>query len=161
MPKLAEKPPIYLGIDPGASGGIAALIRHEQKAIHLSITERQIWEAVNLWQGTNAVACIEWIHPAIKGIGKSPMSKLYGSYMALRMALTAANISHEIVRAQDWQKGLGIPKRKINENRTQWKNRLKQRAEQFFPNMKVTNATADALLIALYCKRKHEGTLGR
>ena len=45
------------------------------------------------------------------------------------------------------------------ESKTEWKNRLKGMAQQLYPDLKVTLATADALLIATYCKRKHEGTL--
>lgn len=51
-------------------------------------------------------------------------------------------------------------KKKIGgESETQWKNRLKAKAQQLFPQQEVTLATADALLIAEFGRRKRSGTL--
>jgi len=114
---------------------------------------------------TGTVAVIEWIHPAIFQIGKLQMSKLYGSYMALRMALTAAHIPFEDVRAEVWQQGIGIRKKK-GEKQAKWKDRLRGKAQQLFPQLPIWNETLEkqraiayALLIAHYCKLKHTGTL--
>jgi hypothetical protein len=81
------------------------------------------------------------------------------NYGALRMALTAAGIPFEEVVPGVWQRGLNIPPRKKTEGKTAWKNRLKAKAQQLFPSVKITLATADALLIAEFCRRKHEGLL--
>lgn len=166
MPKVGTPafPPIYLGIDPGASGGLASLCGRKVCAMPMPGTEADTWEWFNLQSapfGNPAFAVIEWIHPAIQGIGKSPMSKLYGNYMALRMALTASRIPHEVIMPAKWQKALGISTKGKTEDRTKWKNRLKQKAQQLFPDVNVTLATADALLIAEYCRRFREGRLSR
>ena len=75
------------------------------------------------------------------------------------MALTAAGIPFEEVTPVVWQRGLGIPVRKKDESRSQFKGRLKAKAQQLFPQVKVTLKTADALLISEYCRRKREGRL--
>lgn len=165
MPKLAEianRPTVYIGVDPGASGGIVELYPDLTAAFPMPVTERDI---CGLLSGAatgcaNAFAVIEKVSGYIgEGQPGSAMFKFGMSYGGLRMALIAAGIPFEEVTPQAWQKALGIGKRDKAESRTQWKNRLKAKAQQLFPQVKVTLATADALLIALYCKRKHTGTL--
>lgn len=73
--------------------------------------------------------------------------------------LIAAGIPYEIVPPQRWQKGLGIPGRRKDEGKPAWKRRLLQYAQRLYPDMKVTLATADALLLATYAQRKRTGTL--
>jgi hypothetical protein len=64
----------------------------------------------------------------------------YGFWRGL---LQAYRISFREVRPQDWQKGL-VPAKKQKGER---KHALKQIAEERFPELKVTLATADALLM--------------
>jgi hypothetical protein len=59
------------------------------------------------------------------------------------MALTAACIPFARIRPQVWQKELGCLTKGD-------KNVSKRKAQELFPSMKVTHATADALLIAKY-----------
>ena len=154
---------IIIGIDPGASGGIAVISRSgEVEVFKMPATERDLWELIeSLTNGHCSFAYIEWIHPAIQKIGKSPMSKLYGNYKALRMALTAADIPLEAVQPVKWQPAMGISKRGKTETQTKWKNRLKARAQELFPPSrgikKITLAVADALLIAEYGRRLRNG----
>lgn len=175
MPKPSSTrhhyPITYLGVDPGANGGLVAIKGGIiESAIPMPETELEIW---HWFQGMSILpfkptACIEWIHPAIQGIGKSPMSKLYGSYMSLRMALTASQISFEVVMPRKWQAALGVQSRKKTENTTQWKSRLKSHAQRLYPSLSIwkqprtegkQKAISDALLIAEYCRRFHEGLL--
>ncbi len=168
MPK--HESAVYIGIDPGMGGGLASITLTSGKAkpdvenLAMPHTERDVWNGFRLWEPDLRVryvyAVIEWINPAIYGIGKSQQSKLYGNYMQLRMALTAADIPFEDTKPRVWLRALGIPPRKKTENDRQWKNRLRAKAQQLYPKLKITLATADALLIATFCQRKHEGTLG-
>jgi hypothetical protein len=57
------------------------------------------------------------------------------------------------VSPRSWMKAMGIRTRRKTETPTQWKNHLKQLAQQLFPHEQITLATADALLIAEYCRR--------
>ena len=125
----------------------------------MPVTERDIWDWFSSFSPENAVAVIEWIHPAIQGAGKSSMSKLYGNYMQLRGFLIAKRVRFEDKKTAEWCKGLNIPGKRKNETRTQWKNRLKARAQQLFPDLTVTLAISDALLIAEFCRRRECGLL--
>ncbi len=154
---------VYVGIDPGKGGGIASLYGScgVDTLEVMPCTELGIWEVfkgLEPAEGAQVKACIEWIHPAIQGVGKSSMSKLYGTYMQLRGFLIASGIPFEDEKTAAWVRALGIPAKKKNEQRTPWKNRLKGEAQQRFPNIapQITLLTADALLIAEHCRRKHK-----
>lgn len=148
----------YMGIDPGGSGGLA-VISHGGLVIgcqKMPATERDIWEWIVEASG-NVRAVIEYINPAYQGTAKGSMAKLYGSYMQLRGYLVAAGIPFETALTRKWANRLGVHKSSKDESRTVWKNRLKAAAQSLFPQEKITLATADALLIAEYCRRIHNG----
>ncbi len=157
----------YFGIDPGMSGGLAWSEFGEVHADPMPETERDIWEWLDvhypklIGKSAAAFAVIEQVggHIAGKNQPGSAMFKFGQSYGALRMALTAADIPYELITPQKWQKGLGVVPRKKEETKTQWKNRLKAHAQRLFPTATITLATADALLIAEYCRRLREGKL--
>ena len=156
MPKLRKRvPSCFLGVDPGQNGGLVAYYNHVLvEASKMPATERDIWEWFRLKNQINAMAVIEKVHSMPKQ-GVASSFKFGYHYGLLRMALIGNRIPFEEVTPRAWQKGLDIPPRKSSESPTQWKNRLKGLAQQYFPGEKVTLATADALLIALYCERKH------
>jgi len=161
---------LYLGIDPGKSGGLALIhpfLSDPVRAIPMPSTDRDIWEwflPLGEWPDSRhiqQVAVIERVGGFIKG-NPLPGSKMFNfgrNYGVLIGCLTAADIPFEEVTASKWQHALGIAPRKKTESRTAFKNRLKQKAQQLFPSVKVTLATADALLVTEYCRRKHEGKL--
>ena len=64
----------------------------------------------------------------------------------IEMALTAAGIPFERLRPQAWQKAMGCMTKGD-------KNVSKRRAQELFPQIKVTHANADALLICEYGRR--------
>lgn len=165
----------FIGIDPGASGGLAALIVPSGggKPILpsargnrlLSLQERVVFNRMPKthrrildWLEAiprPATALLELIPTAIFGTGKSSMSKLYGSYQALEMALVAAGLPYLQERPVVWQRALGIPKVK-GERSGDRKQRLKREAARCFPELKVTLFTADALLLALRCRELYQ-----
>lgn len=149
----------YLGVDPGKSGGLALLFHGKVMAIKMPETPADLLS----WLRDNACdssAIIEQVG-GYTGEGQpgSAMFNFGKGAGHLEMALLACGIPTESVPPRRWQKALGISPRKKAETKTQWKNRLKSVAQRLFPKEKVTLATADALLIALYCKRKHLGIL--
>ena len=156
---------IYIGIDPGATGALVALYDDlEATVTPMPPTMPEILEWFN--DETNgpygkAHAIIEKVGGYIAG-REAPGSAMFNfgkGYGALLMALCAAGVPHEEVPPNVWMRGLGISPRKKGEARKDWKNRLKAKAQQLFPREKVTLVTADALLIAEYCRRKMTGTL--
>lgn len=158
----------YVGVDPGQSGGLVIIhdgsygisstpMTHAE-AMPMPATERDIWDWFEGLDPQQTVAVIEKVHSMPKQ-GVASTFKFGMGYGGLRMALIAAGIPFEDVTPRVWQKALSILSRKVTETKTQFKNRLKAKAQQLFPSIKVTLKTADALLIAEYCKRKHEGRL--
>lgn len=171
---------VWLGIDPGASGGLAVVITRPGlpptvEAVPMPATERDVWEWVRSHSaapGRPAYAVIELVGGHVgEAQPGSAMFKFGHSYGASRMALIAASIPFEAVTPQRWQRAVGVTPRKKGrrdkrarddggavklvggESRTQFKNRLKAMAQQLFPKERVTLATADALLLAEYCRR--------
>jgi hypothetical protein len=152
----------YIGIDPGASGGLVLIRCETIEAVPMPDTERDVWDWI---RGAREVvgerggfAVIEQVGGHTKdqrgtpGMG-SAMFKFGMSYGGLRMALIAAGIPFQAVSAPTWHRGLSLSPRKRDEARTAYKNRLKARAQELYPQFKVTLAIADALLIATYCAR--------
>lgn len=74
----------------------------------------------------------------------------YGNGLLMGVILSR-KIPVELVTPQKWMKALslgtkgGMPKQ-------QWKNKLKAKAQQLYPNLKVTLNTCDALLILHYAR---------
>jgi Holliday junction resolvasome RuvABC endonuclease subunit len=139
---------IYIGVDPGVSGGIAVLGPHGD-VLHLGPmpgTERDVLDvfAVAGHGAARAEAMIErvWSSPQMGVASAFTFGRSYG---ALLMALTAEAIGFTEVLPTKWQTAMGC--------RTKGdKNVSKRRAQQLFPHEKITHATADALLLAAYCR---------
>ncbi len=156
---------IFLGIDPGASGGLAAVLPDgEVRFAWMPKTEHGVWDWVSglavdgRAAGRLTRAVIEQVQGFIGGAGNtgSSMFSFGQSYGGLRMALIGAGIPFRTVAPQTWMRRLGISFRRKSEGKTEWKNRLKRHAELLFPQLRVTLATSDALLLAHYCKVIHE-----
>lgn len=150
---------VYLGIDPGASGGLACIALDNVEAVPMPESDRDLWDWFRWFMpGMKPFALVEKVGGYIGGnpVPGSAMFNFGTNYGKLLMALTAAGIPFETVTPQRWQKGLSIPPRKKGEGKTAWKNRLKVVAQRLFPDVKVTLATADALLIAEHCRRSRE-----
>lgn len=155
----------YLGIDPGLSGGLAMInpLSSDRErfveAIPMPETERDVWEWFRTRSSSVQFAAIEQVNGYI-GTGQpgSAMFKFGQSYGGLRMALVAARVSFDQVTPQRWQKAFGM-RRDKDEPKTKWKNRLKAKAQQLFPEIKVTLDTADAILLAEYARRLKTGEL--
>lgn len=144
-----------LGIDPGASGGIAWITDGKPCVEKMPDTLQDLWELIQdiqhgqcIWP--NKLQCkayLEQVH-SMPGQGVASSFKFGQGYGALEMALTAAGIPFERVTPQKWQKALGC----LTKGE---KNVSKRKAQELFPTMKVTHATADALLIAEWGRRQN------
>ena len=166
---------LYVGIDPGQSGGIAVLSSDGSvTTLPMPTTERDVWSifaGTNIESASSVHAVIEKVH-SMPGQGVSSTFKFGVGYGGVRMALIAAGIPFSEVTPQAWMKDLSIPKRKVGrkvkvrsktgkvvtkvvgaETKGEFKNRLKAMAQQLFPDVAVTLKTADALLIAYHCRR--------
>lgn len=146
---------IIIGIDPGASGGIA--VRYDSldpspvDVFKLDATESDIAQRMSHYQDVRSFAYLERVHSMPKQ-GVSSTFKFAQSYGFLRGLLIALKIPFEEVSPQKWQKAMGCLSKGD-------KNVTKARAQQLFPQIKVTHASADALLICEYGRRLKSGEL--
>ncbi len=148
----------YIGIDPGVSGAIAILKEGEVINIrHDKATDKEIVEFYtrNLKDCNEVIAVLEKVH-SMPGQGVKSTFKFGESYGKSQGILSTLGVPYEFAVPRTWQKVLGILKRDKKESKTDFKRRLKQKAEQLFPNVKIVNNNADALLIAEYCRRIHK-----
>jgi hypothetical protein len=164
---------IYVGIDPGLHGGLAAvnddghvLAVHafkptdgEFSAHELSdlLTDIRTMEASSL----SLMAGVERVHAMPKqGVSSCfKFGKVYGQILGV---LSAKLIPYELVTPNEWMATM-----LKGENREDGKNRAKVVAQRLFPelNLRATERSttvhsgmADALLIAEFIRRKHKGT---
>ena len=149
---------LYIGIDPGSvSGGIAAIMPSgKATAVKMPQTEHDVQDVFLriLQMGMPVFALIEGVH-AFPGQGVSSVFKFGRNYGMLRGMLVANKIPFHEVSPMKWQKGTGITKRGKNETKTQHKNKLKQKAQNIFPDIKMTLAICDALLICEFARLNH------
>ena len=144
-----------IGIDPGKNGGIAVTGDYGTYVNKMPETLQDLWdmiEEISIGDGHDSEsspcrAYIEQIHSSPQ-MGVVSAFTFGNGFGHLEMALTAAGIPFERVRPQVWQKALGCMTKGD-------KNVTKAKAQEMFPSLKVTHATADALLIAEYGKRQN------
>jgi hypothetical protein len=156
-----------IGIDPGKAGGIAVFPSMELPfTFKMPPTMRDLFDELSSLDQILIHAYLEHLHPMPapkhdddsnkRSYTRGTVSAFKSGvgYGALQMALTACDIPYEIVSAAKWQRVIGVtvPKGKTM-TATQKKNMHKEKAQQLFPNLKVTHAIADALLIAEYGRR--------
>jgi len=170
---------IFIGIDPGISGGIAWIETFNAvpeihpttvQAFKMPSTESDIasllcsiFDGLSNWSsqgfaylekahaypgGTKLISC-----PKCRTVMKTRVSqgiastwKFSQNYGTIRGILTALHIPFETISPMAWQTGMKC--------RTGGdKNISKRRAQQLFPDLKITHAKADALLISEFCRR--------
>jgi len=160
---------VYLGIDPGMSGAAAYVkishnngeeIRTFNAEAFEKYTPHEWYEFLLFAKG---IAEGGAIHAMIERVGPMPLEGVSSvfkfGYQAgqIEAYVSAADIPYEFVTPQEWQKTmkcLSPPKKKLT--KTAKKNINKRAAQALFPGpLKITHATADALLIAEYCRRIH------
>lgn len=137
-----------IGIDPGHSGGIAIIGDGFAQAWKMPETEADTAEMFrDLTEWAETVFCfIEFVTPMPKqGLGST--WKFGQHYGFLRGLLIALKIPFDQVRPQVWQKVMNC--RTAGD-----KNISKAKAQQLWPELKITHALADALLIAECCRRR-------
>ncbi len=135
----------YLGVDPGQGGGIVALgsDRRVGMVAKMPETDRDLLDMLAVFAGGTAV--LERVHSSPQ-MGVTSAFTFGAGFGGLRMALTASRISFTEVTPQKWQKAMGCMTKGD-------KNVSKRMAQSLFPDVKVTHAVADALLIAEYTRR--------
>jgi len=140
---------IYFGIDPGKSGAIACITFGQLRFKKNDCTEQELSDWLASVVPCDLSACFAVIEKvnAMPKQGVSSTFKFGQSYGFLRGLLIAHRIPFEEVTPQKWQTALSC--RSGGD-----KNVTKAKAQQLWPSHKLTHATADAVLLAEYCRIK-------
>ncbi len=146
----------YIGIDPGKNGGIAVM-SYDGSVIDLTKMPETPQDLLCfLSKYKDGSFCTLERVGGMPGNGGSAMFNFGKGYGHLQMALIALQIPTEDVTPNKWEKSyqLGTSGKFT---KTEWKNRLKAKAQQLFPGLgkRITLATCDALLICEYGRRKN------
>lgn len=150
---------VFIGVDPGQSGGIAILNADGSilDVFPMPATDQDLLDKLTprvLMEGTGGR-----VHAVLERAGVMPKQGIVSAFTygqnvgALKMALASAWIPFDQAAPAVWQRAMQCLSRGD-------KNITKRRAQQLFPQTKVTHAIADALLIAEYCRRLR-GTYGK
>jgi len=170
MPKVGQQArdeTIYLGIDPGKSGGLAFITEGFPGGVWYCptpATENDLWNVVKAagLNGTQRpiVACVEKVASMHKQGVKSVFA--FGqSYGTCRLLLAVLEASWHEVRPLDWMKSLGIPAGAADKKAQ--KEKLRAYAQRLYPKLPIWSepkslgrqrAVADAILLAHYCRQE-------
>lgn len=146
---------IYIGIDPGLSGGIAILNQDGsvKEVVAMPDTPRDIYEFLLSYK-EDSRCVLEDVGHGMPGQSSKATATFARHNGHLEMALLALGIPTEKVTPQKWIKVYQLKKKK-EQDKNEWKNVLKAKAQSLFPQLgkKVTLKTCDALLIAEYARR--------
>lgn len=139
---------IYLGIDPGKSGSIAAVWDNGEAYSSFAPgdgTEADIWDWLAGLDLENARAVIEKVSSSPQ-MGVTSAFTFGRSYGFLRGVLAASKVPYVEVSPQRWQKAMECLTKGD-------KNVSKAKAQRLWPKLKITHRNADALLLAEYGRR--------
>jgi crossover junction endodeoxyribonuclease RuvC len=136
----------YMGIDPGYSGAISVIDERGNllDTIKLKETEHDVADFVRKWDHLLMFALLEKVS-AMPRQGVSSTFKFGTSYGFCRALLVCYKIPFETVTPAKWQQAMGCRSKGD-------KNVTKSAAQRLFPRIKVTHATADALLIGEHAR---------
>ena len=138
-----------MAIDPGANGAIAIKTIRGIFSHKMPDTPKDLFDLFKSFKEVFDVECMLEKVGGMPKMGGSSMFNFGQGYGYIEMALIANEIKTTTTSPQAWQKTMLIgTKSKLST--TEWKNKLKAKAQQLYPHIKVTLANADALLILEY-----------
>ena len=146
-----------LGIDPGKNGGLCILSTDINDVVMLDKMPQTPTDLSNKLESIREnfwpIKCYLEKVGGMPGQGGVAMFNFGYNFGQLVQALTDYKIPHELVTPQKWQTATYC-RGKSGESKTAHKNRIKDMAKRKFPNVKITLATADAVMIACYALAK-------
>lgn len=159
---------LFIGIDPGESGGLACVTATGAIVLVAPMpeTDADILQTLRLMLASVSdrepvpFAVVEQVS-ASPQMGVVSAFKFGGSARAVRMALTALRIPYDRVLPTKWQTLMGCRTgggALGTRSATDAKNITKRRAQELWPGSRITHAVADAMLLAEYCRRTRVGT---
>jgi Holliday junction resolvasome RuvABC endonuclease subunit len=147
---------VSIGIDPGSSSGGISIILEQDQDIDVmnysikNLTEKDIVDILKMFKSSDVKVVLEKVH-SMPGQGVSSSFTFGENFGFIKGIITALGVKYTLITPQSWMKYYGMKKDK-DEAKSDWKKRLRQRAEMLYPDVKITADTADSLLIANYCR---------
>ena len=158
---------LLIAIDPGKSGAVV-WVNDENGIVNskrMPDTLGDLWELLHTLSCSECKCIVEKVGTYMPG-NSGPSAATFAEHVgALKMGLIAAGISHEIVTPRKWQdlfigkqNYAKIPadtapdtkKRILAERKHERKRKIKEKAQQVYPNVTVTLTNADALGMLYY-----------
>lgn len=139
----------YLGIDPGKSGGFGFVPKstlHKAFCFKMPETERDIADLIDKYKDMVLYAAIEKVH-SMHGNGVKSMFTFGMNYGFLRGLLITYKLPFLNPLPNEWMSSLSC---KTGGD----KNVTKSKAQELFPYLSITHATADAVLIAEWLRKE-------
>ncbi len=146
----------YIGLDLGSNGGVVVLKETgEVENVFKNPDNVKDWcEKLEPYKSQHCFCLTEKVHSQPINGGKANFT--FGRTVGITLTLLeVGKIPFQEITPQTWLKGYMMKKDK-SETNTQWKNRLKNKAQQLFPKEKITLWNADAFLIAEFCRRNYK-----
>ena len=151
---------IYIGIDPGTHGGIAALDENGNvfDVIKMPETHLDILSYLKRYDKNETIVYMEDVGHGMPGQSSKATATFARHNGHLDMALLACELRTIKCTPQKWMKSYQLGKSK-DFTKQEWKRKLKEKCQQIFPSLgkKITLSTCDALLIASYGFHKEVG----
>lgn len=139
----------FIGIDPGANGGISGTDGKETRTARMPKDLSQLANFIN-WAKTNynPVVFVEKLSirkDDLAGGKVFRIQHMIENYANLKAVISLCGVAFAEVHPLTWQSRLKL--RRTGEEKSERKRRYKDEAQDIFTSVKVTMANCDALLI--------------
>ena len=142
-----------VAVDPGKGGGAAIRRLDGTTDLRPWTVEHEHIELVHELDPEATIAVIEDVPVFVSGKTSNASSfKLGYNFGFIVASFRAAKIETHLIKPKEWQKGL--VHLRANMGYTERKRMLKDNAIRLYPELKITNATADAVLIMDWARRE-------
>lgn len=151
MPKgpTQSDDPILIAVDPGVNGAFVWSECGKVHVVKMPPTASDIADLIRSLAIKSSLVELHLENPSKGGWGpvsSDTIGKLFEQIGGIRYSGLVIGWKVNLVAPQTWQSKIGL-KKDSGESKTSFKNRLKQKAEELFPDHPVTLWNADALLI--------------
>ena len=147
---------VIIGIDPGVNGGVALWTPNTGvQAFKMPETSDGVIDVLTSCEGKK-IAALEKVNSyhidtAVPG-KRFGIDKMLENFTTLKTLLDVLGIPYLLVHPMSWQSEFQL--RKSGEEKRDRKNRYKEIARAFYPDIKVTLWNADALLLTAFMRKK-------
>ena len=140
-----------IAIDPGKSGGFAWTNQDGKGCCKMPETEGDVADKLRSLSVHKPTAYVEEVGGFCgKGHPGSAMFTFGRGFGFTLGCLMAMGVPVVLVKPQKWQKHFGLGTASACDGKTEWKNKLKAEAQRRHPDLDITLATSDALLLLDY-----------